>query len=494
MTQAASTLGTLEPPAAWSSRRLMANVLSLSGGEVLARVVAFFGTAWVARKVGPDGFGAIGFAAAVCGYLSIAVSAGFNDVGARQVARNPAQAPMLAAGATAVRLLLAICAFAVLALVVPFLNEPPTVKWVVLLTGLSFFSLALNGGWVLKALERNVLVAISLVAAQIIYVLAVLAAVRRPQDVMLVPVARFAGEMVAAVLLGWGILRLGRPRIHLAAGWRILKGSGFLTLSLLLRSLIFTFDVVVITIVLGTAPAGYYTAAYSLCYLLLAVAVSANVSFLPLLTRAHLQGNAALGEASGRTIELAAAIGAPLIAGGIVLAAPLLHLVFGSGYEQGAGALAVLLLSIGSIFLWGTVHNVLLVCERTGAEMWTIAAAAALNVGLNLVLVKRYGLVGAAWSTVAAEAVILIAGTLLARSDGVRWRWGPIARPLAAALVMAAAVYVVRDRWPLVTAVALGAAVYCVVLLILGVPREVRDILRGTTESPSPAAPEEETR
>jgi hypothetical protein len=59
---------------------------------------------------------------------------------------------------------------------------------------------------------------------------------------------------------------------------------------------------------------------------------------------------------------------------------------------------------------------------------------------------------------------------------------------------MAAAVYVVRDRWPLVTAVALGAAVYCVVLLILGVPREVRDILRGTTESSSPAAPEEEIR
>jgi O-antigen/teichoic acid export membrane protein len=392
---------------------------------------------------------------------------------------------MLAAGAIAVRLLLAIGAFLILAMVVPFLNEPPTVKWVVLLTGLSFFSLALDGGWVLKALERNVLVALSLVAAQIIYVVAVLAAVRRPEDVTLVPVARFAGEMVAAVLLGWGILRLGPPRVHLAAGWRMLKDSGFLTLSLLLRSLIFTFDVVVITIVLGTAPAGYYTAAYSLCYLLLAVAVSANVSFLPLLTRAHLQGNAALADASGRTIELAAAIGAPLIAGGIVLAAPLLHLVFGSGYEQGAGALAVLLLSIGSIFLWGTVHNVLLVCERTGAEMWTIAAAAALNVGLNLVLVKRYGLMGAAWSTVAAEAMILIAGTLLARGAGVRWRWGPIARPVAAALVMAAAVYVVRDHWPLVTSVALGAAVYCVVLLILGVPREVRGVLKKSVAQAS---------
>jgi O-antigen/teichoic acid export membrane protein len=457
----------------------MGNVLSLSGGEVLARIVAFFGTAWVARKVGPDGFGAIGFAAAICGYLSIAVSAGFNDVGAREVARHPNEASTLAAGAISMRLLLAVCAFVVLAAVVPFLRESATVKWVVLLTGLSFFSLALDGGWVFKGLERNALVAISLVVAQLIYVGAVLAAVRHERDVTVVPVARFAGEMVAAVLLGWGILRMGRPHVHLATGWRMLKASGFLTLSRLLRALIFTFDVVVITMILGTTSAGFYTAAYSLCYLLLAIAVSTNVSFLPLLTRAHQQGPEQLADASGRAIELAAAIGAPLVAGGIVLAGPILHLVFGPDYAHGAGALAVLLLSIGSIFLWGTVHNVLLVCERTGAEMWTIAAAALMNVVLNLLLVKRFGMVGAAWSTVAAELLILLSGTWLARRAGVRWRWMPIARPIAAAVVMAAAVWFVARRWPVVTSMGLGAAVYALVLVVLGVPREVRDVIKG---------------
>ncbi len=479
MTEVASTLEPLEPPAPWSSRRLMSNVLSLSGGEVLSRLVAFFGTAWVARRVGPEGFGAIGFATAVCGYLSIAVLAGFNDVGAREVARRPSEAPTLAAGAMAMRLLLAITAFAALAVIVPFLNEPATVKWVVLLTGLSFFSLALDGGWVLKGLERNALVGLSLIVAQCVYVATVLAAVRRPGDVTLVPVARFAGEMLAAGMLGYGILRLGRPHVHLAIGWRMLKASGFLTLSRLLRALIFSFDVVVITILLGTGPAGYYTAAYSLCYLLLAIAVSTSVSFLPLLTRAHLEGEGPLGDAAGRAIELAAAIGAPLVVGGMLLAGPLLHLVFGPGYEAGAGALAVLLLSIGCIFLWGTVHNVLLVCDRTGAEMWTIAVAAILNVGLNLLLVGRYGLVGAAGSTALAELLILVSGTWLARQAGVRWRWGPTLRPLAATAVMALGVWLVRDRWPLVMSVALGGIIYILLLLLLGVPREVRDVLKG---------------
>jgi O-antigen/teichoic acid export membrane protein len=111
--------------------------------------------------------------------------------------------------------------------------------------------------------------------------------------------------------------------------------------------------------------------------------------------------------------------------------------------------------------------------------MWTIAAAAGLNVVLNLLLVKRYGMVGAAWSTVLAELTILISGTWLARGAGVRWRWMPIARPVVAACVMAAAVWFVRNRWPLVTSVGLGAVVYILVLLVLGVPREVRDVLRG---------------
>lgn len=480
MSQTNATLEELEPtaPPPWSSRRLMGNIVSLSSGEILARAVAFFGTAWVARKVGPDGFGAIGFAAAICGYLSIAVSAGFNDVGAREVARRPEDAAMLAASASLMRLMLAVAAFIVLAILVPFLDEPATVQWVVLLTGLSFFSLALDGAWVFKGLERNVLVGISLVVAQAIYVIAVVAAVGRPADVIRVPVARFAGDMVAAILLGWSICRLGRLRVHLGLAWHLLKSCGFLTFSRLLRALIFTFDLVVITTVLGTRQAGYYAAAYSICYLLLAVAASTSVSFLPLLARSGEQGAEALGEAAGRAVELAAAIGAPLVAGGAVLAGPILTLVFGSEYIQGGAALSILLGSIGCIFLWGTVHNVVLVRNRTGAETWTIALAATMNVVLNLLLVRRFGLTAAAGATLAAEAVILLLGVWICRGAGVRWRWGPVCRPIAAAAAMGAVVWVMKSHLPLAVNIPLGAAVYGLILLMLGVPQEVKGVLR----------------
>jgi O-antigen/teichoic acid export membrane protein len=465
------------------SRRLLGNVISLGSGEIAARAVAFVGTAYVSRQLGPAGFGTIGFATALCGYLSIAVSAGFGDVGAREIARRPREVSVIAASVMLVRVLMACLAFGVLALIVPWLHESATVKAVVLLTGLSFFSLALDTGWVFKGLERNALVGMAIVAAQLVYVAVVLAAVSGPASVRIVPVARFVGELGAAGLLAIPLLKLGHFAVHLREGLRILKASGFLTFSRLLRTLIFTFDVVMIGVVLNKNAVGYYTAAYNLCFLLVAVATSVSVAFLPMLSRAAAHGAGELKAAADRSMELAAAIGAPLVAGTVVLAEPILHFINGPGYEPGAAALAVLALSIGCIFLSNTVHNVLLACDRLHAEMWTIAAAAALNVGLNLLVIRHYGILGAAWATLSAEGLVLLLGVWLMRGCGVTMNWLLALRPIAAAAVMAAGVWLIALRIPLPVSIAAGAAIYAVVLILLGVPHDLKPVLGKLKQS-----------
>src|SRR5206468_11116647 len=66
--------------AATAPATILRAVMALAGAEVIARAVAFAATAVLARRLGPDGFGVIGFAAAVCSYPLLAINSGLHDV------------------------------------------------------------------------------------------------------------------------------------------------------------------------------------------------------------------------------------------------------------------------------------------------------------------------------------------------------------------------------------------------------------------------------
>ncbi len=388
----------------FESRKILGNILSLGSGELIARVVAFLGITYVARRLGPEEFGIIGFAAALFGYLALTVTGGFNDIGAREVARRPREASSIAASVIIVRLALACVALVTIGLAAWSLNKPPTVKLVLLLMGLLFFPLALDTSWVYKGLERNRLVGIALILSQILYVGVVLIVVNEPRDVLLVPVAQFLGEMSAAMMLAVLLFRSKKITVNLREGLSILRSSSFWAVSRLMRMLMYTFSVVLLGFLLGEREVGLYTAPYRICFLLVAIAAVIHSSYLPAITRAATQGMEQAVAAAERSLNLTATIAAPLIVGGVITSASLLQVVFGAEYREGAAAFRFLILSIGFVFILGPVHNMLVVYDRLKAEMLIFAIAAGVNVGLNILIIPRYGLVGAGFVAALSEA------------------------------------------------------------------------------------------
>ena len=460
-------------PSVASGDKILGNVLSLSGGDVLSRVIAFAGTAYLARKLGPAGFGIIGFALALRSYFALVTTGGSNAVATREVARRPGDAPAIAASVILVRLVLACLAVGAMALIAWLIDKPLTTKLVIVLASLSFLSLAIDTSWAFKGLERNRPVAVSLVLGQTLFVILVLLFVRGQDDVVFVPVAQFLGEVIGATLLAVLILRLGPVKWHFGEGLRVLRSSGNLLASKILRTVIFNFDVLLLGFLLGERAVGHYVAPYRFCFMLLSVAVTIHVSYLPTLARAAEMGLVALAESTDRALAFSAAVAAPLIVGGMVEARPLLQMLFGSEYLDGTPAFRLLILSIGMIFLHGNLSNVFLVRDQTSMLTWITAAATAINVVLNFLLIPVWGIVGAAASTVVAETLILILDTLAIRAAGVHFRLGAIWRPALAAAVMGAALFGLRSAHNLALSVAVGAAVYTAALVLLrGVPEE----------------------
>ncbi len=363
------------------SGKILGNILSLGSGVVIARVMAFIGTTYVARKLGPEQFGIIGFAAALFGYLALAVTAGFNDIGSREVARRPREASSIAASVIIIRLALAFIALIIIGAAAWSLNKPPTLKLVLVLMGLSFFSLALDVSWVYNGLEQNWRVSGALILSQALYVLTVLIAVNGPEDVIFVPFGLFLGELVAAVALGLPLFRSrGKVSLDLREGLHMLRSSSFMAVTRLMRTLMYTFDVVLIGFLLGEREVGLYTAPYRVCFLLVALAVAIQSSYLPAITRAFAENAQQVSYIAERSVTLATAVAAPMIVGGMVLSASLLQTVFGHQYIEGSEAFRLLILSTGFVFIHGAIHNILLAYDRLKIEMLIVAIAAVINV------------------------------------------------------------------------------------------------------------------
>ena len=451
------------------------NILSLGTGEILARVAAFVGTTFAARQLGPEQFGIVGFALAIFSYFSIAVSGGFNDIGSREVARRPREASSIAASVIAVRLVIAFLALIAIALTAWFLNKPPQVKLILYLTGLLFFTLAFDVSWVYKGLERNRLVAVALIASQIVYASFILLTVRHPDDVEFVPLAQFTGEILAAVILLGPLLYLGKIEFDLREGFRLLRSSGFWAVSRLMRALMYGFDVVLIGLLLGEGEVGLYTAPYRICFLLVAVAVAIHASYLPSIIRAAggENANTETGKMAERSLYFAAAVAAPLVVGGIIIARPLLVAVFGNDYAAGSGAFQFLILSIGFVFLFGAVHNIFLAVNRLKTEMLIFAAAATVNIALNIWIVPRYGITGAGMVTAFAEGLTLVAGLIMVNRIGVPLSIRPIWRPILASAVMGASLIALGPNRVLVWYLSIGCISYLLALVVLrGIPRD----------------------
>jgi len=89
------------------------------------------------------------------------------------------------------------------------------------------------------------------------------------------------------------------------------------------------------------------------------------------------------------------------------------------------------------------VHRGFMLSGQTHKFVWALIVPVILNIGLNLLLIPTYGLMGAVWATILSYSLAIILATILARRDY------PLPIPVRAAIeiagcsaLMAAAVFV----------------------------------------------------
>ena len=403
-------------------------------------------------------------------YLSRVADGGMDlGLGVREMAADReatiARAPAILTARVMVSVLLALVLGAIALVALPHPDGA-----VLAVFGLTLIPVGASSRWIYLGLEKTRAVAVARTIGEALMVLLVLVFVRGQQDLLVAPFAQFIGDSLAALLLLWWLVRRG-IRLRVTFAWAAIRPltrrAWPLVVSAMLGLLIYNSDLIFLRFFRGREEVGLYAAAYTLVSFLLNMGIAYSLSLLPTLTRTAAISSDHHGLYHTATAHVFA-VGFPIALGGSLLAAQIIKVVFGTGYGDSVAALRVLMWAIPVSLLRDVPVIALMAWGREDRILRLTALAAVLNIALNLVLIPRYGLMGAAVATVATESVRMVVALVVVRALGFKLTTlGRFWRTLVAGAIMAG-LLIVASPSALWLAVILGASGYLLSLTMLG--------------------------
>lgn len=244
-------------------------------------------------------------------------------------------------------------------------------------------------------------------------------------------------------------------------------------------------DRYVISYFLGLSSVGMYSAAYGLGSVV--YIISGILSFVLQPTLAKLYDEGRMNEVKtilSYSLKYTVAVAIPFIFGAAILAEPVLR-VFSTSEIASQGHFLVPVIALGISFFgaYAMPGQILLLAKKTGilAAIWIVAAVS--NLGLNILVVPRWGILGAAITTLIAFALALGLTTYYAFKEfkfSIDWHF--ITKSLIASAIMSVGIWWMAPQGNAATIATVGAgvAVYAAMLLLLrGFTKEEFRFFRG---------------
>lgn len=447
--------------------------VALGSGEVAARLIAFAGTLYVARTLGPERYGVIGFALAVLLYLQRLADAGFDQgIGVREVAARRENFARMVPALLTVRAAIAVV-IAVLTAAISLVFLPSPDGKVLALYGGALVAVGLSTSWVHVGLEHARRVAVARVVGECAALAVLLILVHGPNDVTRVPIAQIVGDGLAAFILLYLLIRNGLnllPRLDMALAIPLMKQGWRMMAASLFGLALYNSDLLFLRLFRDTESVGYYAAAYTVVGFCLNVGLAYGFSLLPVLSAARndIARRRSLYETAFAHIFVFLI---PAVVGGAIVAPAIVATILGQTYAPAGTALQMLIWSLVPAVLCNLAVVGLLSVDREADVLRAFAITLGVVTILDILLISRYGIIGAVIATIIGETVRLALTLRAAHRAGIghivvsRW-WRP-----ALAVTAMAATLLFTGPHSLLSAIAIGAGSYGLALLATGAVR-----------------------
>lgn len=383
--------------------------MSLAFGEIVSKAIGFLVMVYLARTLGTAGFGKFSFAQAIVIYFVLLINLGLDIYGTRQIARSPAEGRSLVDHLLALRVLAAVVSYSILLVLIWLMPKDLVTKQLLVYMGLLIFVFSFNLEWFFQGMEKMQYISLSRIIRAVFYALFIFIWVKGSDDVVLVGIFFTASAFLAACLL-FGIFirqnRLPRFRIDLPAWQGMLKISLPMGFSLIMITIYHNLDSVMLGFMKSDEVVGWYNAAYKIIMIMILPATLLHSAFLPALSR--IGDKDKMKQVANNFLKACFLLGVPVGFGGVILAQPLILLVFGAEYANSVIPLQILTWNTALVFINVAYGIPLLAWGKEKKFTLYVALGAAVNLVFNFLLIPPYGMIGASLATVLAELTVFI--------------------------------------------------------------------------------------
>ncbi len=373
-------------------------------GQFLSLAASFFVGAWVARYLGPANYGVFNYAVSFVGLFAFIAPLGVDAILYRELVSHPEKSNELLGTSFRLKLLGGLLAFAAAALSAYFLEGSYLVKIVVLVFSTSFIFQAYNVAHTffnsrvesLKNVKAQVWATLISASLKIVLVVAQLGIIWLGVISLVESIMIATGSLYFYYRGGW---RLKNWVFNSQLAKKLLRTSWLLMLSSAATFIYLKVDQVMVGRMLGATEVGFYAAAVKLSEIWYFIPGIICGSLFPAIVNAKKTGQdiyrRRLRSLYQLMIVLAIFIAIPLS----LFSSPLMQLIFGGEYLPAAPILRVYIWSGIGLFLGTAISQYLTSEDRLKFIFILSLITMVANILLNLILIPRIGLTGAAWAT-----------------------------------------------------------------------------------------------
>lgn len=391
--------------------KIFKNSFWLGLGEGILHLFMFFLLVFAARILGPTNFGIFSFALAFVSIFLIFSNFGLSDITTRELAKNRRNEQEYSA-IISLKILLSILAFALIIITSFFITQDEETRKIIWILGV--YVLANNFLVIIYSFFRarqqmKYEAAIRILQAMMIIGLGFFVLFRIPLVETLSYALLVATSITIILTLIFFSIFIKPIRIiwapnlwkkFLKLSWPIGLASAFAVIYIYIDSVMMGFWGQITEV-------GWYNAAYKIIAALIIPGALIGTSFYPVLSKLFKESKEKLQKVWNCYIELMIILAIPLVVGGIALAPKIINFFYNPSFSPSVLAFQILAIMAGTIFLFEPSYLILITSNQQKKIFWITLFGAIINIILNLILIPRYSLYGAAVATVITYIILL---------------------------------------------------------------------------------------
>lgn len=394
-------------------RTIFKNMSWLMVSQIIASICGFIWTILIARYLGVNQYGILGFAISLTTILSFTMDWGISTHIVRHISTNYDSASKYLGNALPLKGIFTIGAIIITLIILIIMKSDEMTITVTLLFAIeqtirSIIGL-LNGSF--QAFEEGKYQGIGNTILNTILLLFILITIFTDLGIYGISISYILANIIGLSYSYYALKEhIVKPKFEIDK--KFCKKITILSLPFAVTGLLYTvyysIDVVMLTNLVGNYPTGLYNATYKLISVLnLFYSIYTAVIF-PVMSKFYKNDEKMLLISFEKSIKYLMLAIIPIAFGTMIYSSDIINLIYGSKYEPASSALAILIWTVCLLFISGACNTLLNASHKELTVTKIYAIAAVFNIILNFIMIPYFSYDGAAITTVLSDLLIVV--------------------------------------------------------------------------------------